>query len=174
MSSGIFPQVFKTSSPKTTTRRQKTTTRQKPPLPTPPPPKQKPHTQKTTTTTTTTTQNKQPYKTHLVCQYLLLHLWTTSHLLRCSTRICPWTCTLCSWHSFFSTVIGMHTVTVLRHSYADDLRAAIAQRYSAVLVIERSWVRVPAEAVGEFSSPLSTFCADASVSVPPLYYLSNT
>ena len=27
--------------------------------------------------------------------------------------------------------------------------------------IERSWVRIPAEAAGEFSSPGSTFCADS-------------
>ena len=29
------------------------------------------------------------------------------------------------------------------------------------LVIERSWVRIPAEAAGEFSSSWSTFCADS-------------
>ena len=32
---------------------------------------------------------------------------------------------------------------------------------SAGLVIERSWVRIPARAAGEFSSPGSTFCADS-------------
>ena len=41
-----------------------------------------------------------PSKPHPVCQYLLPHVWGSSHLIRCSTRIGPWTCTLCSLHSF--------------------------------------------------------------------------
>ena len=28
-------------------------------------------------------------------------------------------------------------------------------------MVERFWVRIPAEVAGEFSSPGSTFCADA-------------
>ena len=43
--------------------------------------------------------------------------------------------------------------------------AGVAQRLSTGLVIERSRVRVPAGAAGEFSSPGSTFCADTEVSV---------
>ena len=41
----------------------------------------------------------------------------------------------------------------------------IAQGYSAGLVIERSPVQVPAEALEEFSSPGSTFCADSFFSI---------
>ena len=41
------------------------------------------------------------------------------------------------------------------------LGAGMAQWKSAGLAIERSRVRVPAGAVGEFSSPGSTFCADS-------------
>ena len=32
-------------------------------------------------------------------------------------------------------------------------------------MIERLWVQIPAGAVGEFSSPGSTFCADAYFSI---------
>ena len=44
------------------------------------------------------------------------------------------------------------------------------------LVIERSKVRVPAGAAGEFSSPAgSTFCADSYFGIrSPLCYRSNT
>ena len=45
---------------------------------------------------------------------------------------------------------------------------------SAQLMIERLRVRIPAEVVGEFSSPELTFCADSySVSVPPVCYRSG-
>ena len=40
------------------------------------------------------------HKPHSVCQYPLPHIWASSHLIRCSTGICPWTCTLCSLQSF--------------------------------------------------------------------------
>ena len=40
-------------------------------------------------------------------------------------------------------------------------RAGMAQWYSDKLMIKRSWVQVPAGAVGEFSSPESTFSADS-------------
>ena len=47
--------------------------------------------------------------------------------------------------------------------------------YSAGPMIERLRVQIPAGAVGEFSSPESTLCADSySVSVPPLCYCSGT
>ena len=46
---------------------------------------------------------------------------------------------------------------------------------SAGLVIERLRVRIPAGAVGEFSSPESTLCAESYwVSVPPPCYRSGT
>ena len=57
--------------------------------------------------------------------------------------------------------------------------AGIAQWYmSTRLVIERSWVRIPAGAVREFSSPGSTFCADSdfgirSTPVLPQYHLKD-
>ena len=41
-------------------------------------------------------------------------------------------------------------------------------------MIERSWVRIPAGAVGEFSSPGSTFCADSYFgiySIPVLQHM---
>ena len=45
-----------------------------------------------------------PYKPHSVCQNPLPHLWASSHLIRCYTRISPWTCTR----------------SVLHHSYVND------------------------------------------------------
>ena len=45
------------------------------------------------------------------------------------------------------------------HYLSSPWEAGVAQWSSASLVIERSWVRVPARVVGEFSSPGSTFCA---------------
>ena len=46
---------------------------------------------------------------------------------------------------------------------------------SAGLVIERLWVRIPAGAAGEFSSLVSTLCADSHlVSVPSPCYRSDT
>ena len=45
---------------------------------------------------------------------------------------------------------------------------------SAGLAIERLRVRIPAEAVGQFSSPELTLCADSySVSIPPPCYRSG-
>ena len=40
-------------------------------------------------------------------------------------------------------------------------------------MIERFWVRIPAGAVGEFSSPGSTFCALILVSVPPQQHVKD-
>ena len=54
------------------------------------------------------------------------------------------------------------------------LRAGMACWQSARLVIKKLRVQILAGAVGEFSSPELTLCADSySVSVPPLCYRSG-
>ena len=42
-----------------------------------------------------------PRKAHSACHHPLPHLWASSHLLRRSTRILPWTCTVLFTQLFF-------------------------------------------------------------------------
>ena len=61
---------------------------------------------------------------------------------------------------FSADMISLLPQLLLSDLGLGSLQTGIAQWYSAELVIERSRVRVPEKAVGRFSSPGSTFCAD--------------
>ena len=94
-----------------------------------------------------------------VCPPQSIHL--SIHLsVRLSPSICPPLC--------LSTSLPLSAPLYVRG-------AGMAQWLSARLVIEWFLIRIHAGAVGEFSSPGSTFCADSfiSVSVPLLCYRSS-
>ena len=63
--------------------------------------------------------------------------------------------TECESESRCAALIG------LLNLFAREREERIASGWSAGLVIERLRVQIPAGAVGEFSSPESTFCADS-------------